>query len=193
MKNKIIFILIGLGLTIIFFIVYLNYSKIWFSFQSDPEELLKFNENKSITYDNFEGSIGDTSAMYSHGEYGIYFKYSCEGKLKYRIFSYMVPKSSWVQDQSRNSTLRIQRIKFKCFELFARKLKDTLAMTPNICNMNVSVLNSLGDKNHKNLLGYVDAMFSDLTQSNLDSLLDIREPKLDSLLLNYSKYKNPEN
>src|SRR5690606_32970349 len=110
------------------------------------------------------------------------------GNLKYQIYAFMDPNTSWMIDKKREKSLVSQRITFKCYELYARKLKKILTEADNICDSSSDELEEIGDKNYNELADFLSVMYADCEGGDEDLKIRNWGIKVDSLLTTYSQY-----
>ena len=189
MKNKwvvVISFIIAIGA-----IFYVFLPRLLYYIKPEPTENdIKFKENSPLVIENFQASIPDTGTKISGGSYGIFFKYFCDGKLNYKIYSVMEPQYSWINDKERG--IVIENIKFKCHELFARKLKETLSKVPEICSYSDDDIKLIGKYNYDELQDFLKENYSSLDTIKSVSKLKNIELEIDKLLLDYSAYTKEE-
>lgn len=158
----------------------------------EPTDILKYSDNYQISSNDFKGKVdNDRSAnSNSFGEYRILERLRCsEGKVNFIIYSYMIPQDSWMKDKTDSRSLVNQRLIFKCYELYARKLRKKMLDLENPCN---SDLDEIGEKNYEELKDFKAQINDDCSEENEDlKLLKINKwnLRLDSLLTEYSNYK----
>jgi hypothetical protein len=166
----------------------------WYIYHYEPLDIIKFNDKRLITSSDFRGMPDEDIPSNSSGQYRILFRHDCsKGNLKYQVYAFMDPNTSWMIDKTREKSLVSQRITFKCYELYARKLKKVLTETDNICDYSSDELENIGAKNYSELEDFLSIMYADCEGG--DENLKIRNwgMKVDSLLTHYSQFKEERN
>ena len=187
MKNRNLIILISILALIGLGSIYLKPKYV------QPTDIIKYSDANQISFEDFKGKVDrdKSSRSNSFGEYRILEKLSCSNdQVNFTVYSYMIPQDSWLDDKTDSSSLVNQRLIFKCYELYARKLRKKLLELPEPCKTD---LDEIGEQNYSDLQDF-------MAEINEDCRVDdeqLRKEKvnnwnlkLDSLLIGYSDFTN---
>jgi hypothetical protein len=176
--NKKIGILLLLGIVIIFGFIYWNY-RTQINYYFLKKNSIFWSNNVEIKTSDFQAKIDWDSNLNESWFHGFYLKSTNikDAEVK-ALFD---KKKSWIKDTTNfNELMRMQKLRFDLYEVFARKFNIEIDKVRYRSDITYSDLEKIGDQIYAELIIYEDSIYENELQ--MLEKVNLWRPKINKLL-----------